>query len=97
MAFLLCLQDVEKLLGTLLSFCSQIMIKKMRNPFEMSAFHVKRSGQMEMHRRRRNREELGDRLNRKLWLSFQDLQNSTINIFKRGSAGAWPVAQIGTM
>jgi hypothetical protein len=44
MASLLCLQDVEKLSGTFQSFCSQIIIKKMGNPFEMSALHIERSG-----------------------------------------------------
>jgi hypothetical protein len=56
----------------------------MRNPFEMWAFHVERSGWMEMHRRYRNLEELSDRSNGSPWLSFQDLQNSSIDIFKRG-------------
>jgi uncharacterized protein YjiS (DUF1127 family) len=65
MAFLLLQQDIEKLSGTLQTFRSQIIIKKMRNPFEMSAFHVERSGWMEMHRRRRNLEELSDRSNRR--------------------------------
>jgi hypothetical protein len=43
MVFLLRLQDVEKLSGTLQLFCSQIIIKKKRNPFEMPAFGVERS------------------------------------------------------
>jgi hypothetical protein len=38
MAFLLGLQDVEKLSGTFQSFCVQTIVKKMRNPFEMAAF-----------------------------------------------------------
>jgi hypothetical protein len=97
MASLLCLQDVEELSGTLQSFYSQIIIKKMRDPFEMPAFHVERSGSMEMHRRRRNPEELSDRSNRRQWVNFQDLQNSSIDIFKRGSPGARPVTQIRTM
>jgi hypothetical protein len=63
MPSLLCLQDVEKLSGTLQTFSSQIIIKKMRNPFEMWPFHVERSGWMEMLRRRRNFEELSNRLN----------------------------------
>jgi hypothetical protein len=44
MASPLYLQDVEKLSGTIQLFCSQIIIKKMRNPFEMPAFHVEKSG-----------------------------------------------------
>jgi hypothetical protein len=44
MASLLYLQDVKKLSSTLQSFYSQIIIKKMRNPFEMSAFHIEGSG-----------------------------------------------------
>jgi hypothetical protein len=41
---------------------------------------------MEMRRRRKNPKELSNRSNRRPWLSFQDLQNSSIDIFKRGSA-----------
>jgi hypothetical protein len=40
MASVLCLQDIENLPGTIQSFCSQIIIKKTRNPFEMPACHV---------------------------------------------------------
>jgi hypothetical protein len=43
MAFLLCLQDVEKLSATLQPFCPQIIIEKMGNLFEVLAFQVKRS------------------------------------------------------
>jgi hypothetical protein len=43
MASLLSMQDGEKLSGTLQLFCSQIIIEKMMNPFEVSAFHVERS------------------------------------------------------
>jgi hypothetical protein len=74
-----------------------MIIKKMKSPFEVSAFPVEGSGQMEMNRRRRNLEQLSDRSNRKPWLSFQGLQNSSINIFKRGSAEARSVTQIRTM
>jgi hypothetical protein len=63
MASRLCLQDAEKLSGTLQSCCFQIIIKKMRNRFEMSAFHVERSGEMEMRRQRRNLHEFSDRSN----------------------------------
>jgi hypothetical protein len=97
MASLLCLRDVEKLSDTLQSFWSQIIIKKMRNPFETPVFHVERSGQMEMHRRRRNLEELSDRLNLGPSLSFQDLQNSSIDIFENASAGDRSVTQIRMM
>jgi hypothetical protein len=97
MASLFRLQDVGKLSDILQSFCFQIIIKKMRNPFEMSAFHVERSGEMEIYRRRRTLEELSDRSNRRPWLSFQGVQNSSIDIFKRASAGARSVTQIGTM
>jgi hypothetical protein len=97
MASVLCVQDVEKLSGTLQSFYSQIIIRKLRKPFEMSAFHVERSGWMALHRRCRNLEELSDRSNWIPWLSFQDLQNSSIDIFKGGSDGTRSVTQIRTM
>jgi hypothetical protein len=88
MASFLSLQDVEKLPGTPNRFALKSSIKKTRNPFEMSAFHVERSGQMAMHRRGRNLEEVIDWLHRRPWLSFQDWQNSSIDISKRMSAGA---------
>jgi hypothetical protein len=58
---------------------------------------IEKSGSTEIDRRRRNLEELSDRLNRRPWLSFQDLQNWSIDIFKRGSAGAQSVTEIRTM
>jgi hypothetical protein len=53
----------------------------------MSAFHVERSDSMEIHRWRRNLEELSDRSNRRPWLCFQDLQNSSTNIFHTALKG----------
>jgi hypothetical protein len=99
MASPLCLRDVEKLPGTLQAFYSQIIItkKKIGNPSEMSAFHFERSGWVEMHRRRMNLQKLSDRSNQRPRLSFQELQNSSIAIFKRGSAGARSVTQIRRM
>jgi hypothetical protein len=97
MASLLFLQDVKKLSGTIQSFYSQSVIKKTRNPFEMSVFHAERSGSIEMHRRRKNVKELSDSLNQRPWLSFQELQNSNIDLFKMASAGTRSVTHIRTM
>jgi hypothetical protein len=84
--------------ATLQSFCFQIIIKKMRSPFEMSPFHGVSSGEMEMHRRRRNLQELSDPSSEpKAMVQLPRLAEFEHRYLQRGLAGARSVNQIGTM
>jgi hypothetical protein len=93
----MCLQDIEKLLGALRSFYSQIIIKTMRKPFEISAFMLR-----EVVKWRCNVDS-GILRNSAVVRTEGDgsasktCRERAISIFKRGLAGARSVTQIGTM
>jgi hypothetical protein len=54
----------------------------MGNPFEMSAFHVEKSGQVKTYRHCRNVEKHSYHSNWKPWLRIQDLYNSGIRLLR---------------